>query len=121
MPGIPFAFIGKTDHVSWGLTVNYAETVDLFIEEVDFVKRTYVNAGKTEKLKVRREEINIKGEPSIWKDYFSTERGPIVELSPDLGSIVYHYTEVYPQNVSFSFKWVMHKQDLNIVSALNKI
>lgn len=59
IPGIPLNLIGRTDHVSWGITVLYSDNTDLYVEKVENNK--YFVDGDWRELRILKETINVKG------------------------------------------------------------
>ena len=86
LPGVPFVVAGHNQHVAWGFTNGFSDVQDLYIErlrrEGDRVEYEY--QGEWLPAQVVREEIKIKGEPSVFEDVISTHHGPVINtLSPD--------------------------------------
>lgn len=81
-------------------TVLFADSSDLYYENVDYEKGTYKVDGKDRKLIEREHEIKIKGEKSIKYTTYETHRGPITNaiFSKDLETPI-------EKTVPLSFAW----------------
>jgi len=77
--GVPGIIVGHNEYVAWGVTNLGPDVQDLYIE-----KRNPSNPyefeymGKWEPAKVYKEEIKIKGEPSVDYEVIVTRHGPII-------------------------------------------
>ena len=76
-PGRLGIVFGQNNDVAWSLTNTIADTMDLFVEQVE--RDTYEFEGETRPLDVVEEEIVVKGEDSPQRFVVrSTHHGPIV-------------------------------------------
>ncbi|KAL4459526.1 hypothetical protein ABPG74_018139 [Tetrahymena malaccensis] len=80
--GIPLIQNGRTDYAAWGTTVLFADTSDLYKEDIK--DNTYLVDGQWKELKIIKESIKIKGksEPHILEVKY-THRGPLVSYKFD--------------------------------------
>ena len=86
-PGIPYVVAGHNGCVAWGFTNGYPDVQDLYVEHLrripDGVQFEY--DGEWQDAEVRREEIRVKGGPSVVQEVIVTRHGPIInELAPGL-------------------------------------
>lgn len=73
VPGIPGIIIGRNDHLAWGATYAFMDTIDYFIEEI---RGGYFRSPQGWRpLKRRREFIYIKNKESKPLDIFETDQG----------------------------------------------
>lgn len=86
IPGAPSLVMGRTQHVSWGLTYGFADQIDYFFEEVrdGRVRRDNASSSPTSsdwvKLTVRDELLARKsGEEPVKLRVFASDRG-ILEI-----------------------------------------
>jgi penicillin G amidase len=82
LPGYPYVIVGHNRRVAWGFT-NVGPTVeDAYIETFN-VQGQYLTPDGWRSPEVRREIIQVKGQPDIDLEVELTRHGPIVsELSP---------------------------------------
>jgi penicillin G amidase len=94
--GIPGIIMGSNGHVAFGLTNNYADVTDLYIETlVEGKTDSYIFRGEERKFEIRREVIKVKGGEDVVLEVKSTVHGPIV-------------SDLYPElNAAVSLKWTL--------------
>lgn len=80
---MPNIFIGKTDKHAWGVTILFADISDLYLEEVDFEKKTYKVDNEDRKLESLVETIKIKGQEPLEYEVYKTHRGPLLNYKFD--------------------------------------
>lgn len=82
IPGLPMIQNGRTNFASWGTTVLFADTSDLYQEKVEGNK--YFVDGEWKELRVVKEEIIVKGRntPQIL-EVKHTHRGPLMNFRFD--------------------------------------
>jgi len=79
IPGVPLIIIGHNQHIAWGVTNTMADFQDSFIEKVDPANpRRYEHKGEWKDFEFSREEIKIKGKPSIFEEYARSVHGPVL-------------------------------------------
>ena len=79
-PGIPLFSLGKTPHMFWTITSALTDVSDLFREKLSENATHYLVDHKWRDLKIRIEEINIKGKTEPFRlEVKSTHRGPLVD------------------------------------------
>jgi penicillin amidase len=86
LPGVPFVIAGHNQQVAWGFTNGFSDVQDLYIERLrrEDGRVEYEFKGEWLEAHVVREEIKIKGEPSVFEEVISTHHGPIINtLTPD--------------------------------------
>jgi penicillin amidase len=79
-PAIP---TGHTGGMAWGITAACTDSSDLFWEEIDLERRTARGPDGPEPVEVLREEIAVRGAPSVIEEVVVTARGPIVSRALD--------------------------------------
>lgn len=84
-PGSPGFGIGRTNHIAWGATNGYSDSIDLYIEQVDPNNPdNYLDGDQSLPFTVREEKILIsdQGAPSGFRTQIltvrETTRGPII-------------------------------------------
>jgi penicillin amidase len=97
MPGLPFIFIGRNEHIAWGMTNAMADTQDIVLEEINPLNRSQYKFNQVfVDMDVSREEIRVKGEflrPAPMPEVIEirrTRNGPMLsDLGGPLGNIAY--------------------------------
>ncbi len=80
IPGLPFVFSGRNDHLAWGFTNAMVDDIDYVAERVD-PKNTnyYLDAdGRRVKFRYRRDTIRIKDRPDSLIDLRYTTRSCVI-------------------------------------------
>lgn len=77
LPLIPYPAMGHNYDFGWGLTMSYADDMDLYQEKIE--GETYEFHGKKKELKVHREVIKVRGKKDIIIDIPITVRGPVAD------------------------------------------
>lgn len=111
LPGQPLIISGHNDSIAWGLT-------NVMLDDMDFYRETinpedsgeYMFNGKWKKLKVKEEEIEVKGADPVGEKIRYTHRGPIVSGFKDVDEEV------------LSMRWVgnEYSNELRSVYHLNR-
>ena len=84
--GLPFVAFGYNRHAAWGITNQGADVVDVFIESVDWEKKTFLAGGRHLPLGAKKIEIAVKGRPPVSKTLYYAGRRPLLnEVFPELG------------------------------------
>ena len=84
--GLPFIVTGYNQHIAWANTNHGADLVDIFMETVDWERKTYRHNGKELPLKSRQEIFRIKGQDPVEKTIYYVGRKPILnDVFTDLG------------------------------------
>jgi penicillin amidase len=85
LPGVPGLLLGRTQHVSFGLTNAYGDSQDLYIEKIDPNNpQNYMDGEISRPLMLERKKINIKdkstasGQRQTSITIRHTRRGPII-------------------------------------------
>lgn len=63
MPGVPLVLIGRTRHLTWGITASLTDVSDLYREKIR--DDQYFLDGKWVPLKIENHKIQIKGNKTI--------------------------------------------------------
>jgi acyl-homoserine lactone acylase PvdQ len=80
-PGVPLVVIGHNDYVAWGVTNSAADVQDVYIEQLNEAKDSYLDKDGWKPLLKREETIRVRGRSEPEKlEFLWTSRGPI--LSP---------------------------------------
>jgi penicillin amidase len=83
--GLPFIAFGYNRHLAWGLTNQGADQVDLYVETVNWKKKTFVRSGAVQPLGEKTVEIKIKGKEPLKKTLYYAGRRPLLnDAIPDL-------------------------------------
>ncbi len=106
LPSIPLILIGATEGYSWGVTLAYVDGADLFIEKVNLDDKTYEFNGEKRPLKVREEQIPIKGGKVHTFEVFSTHHGPIISDTTPGVNVVLSSCDVSLQPSKYLEGWV---------------
>lgn len=83
IPGVPWVFIGRNDHVAWTLTAGLAgDNIDIYLEELCDVGAGfgsgYVFNGACRPYSARMEIITVRGAPSRTITVLRSVHGPVV-------------------------------------------
>ena len=87
VPGLPMILSGYNKHIAWANTNNNIDIVDLFVETIDWDKKTYRYQGQEFPLTGREEEFRVKGkkEPVRRKLYYAGGKPVLTDVFPELG------------------------------------
>ena len=77
--GVPGIAMGRTKHLTWGLTAAIADNSDLWEEELNEEGTHHFVDGKWQKLKIIEEVFKVKGKPDVTEKIKISHRGPLVE------------------------------------------
>lgn len=78
-PGLPGIVIGRSDALGWGLTVSYADDLDIFIEKLDPEDPTQVLTPEGyEPIVTRPSIINVAGQQPVTSTLRWSPNGPIL-------------------------------------------
>lgn len=77
MPGLPAPISGHNDKLAWGVTVTYADTLDLAIEDIDGAEKTFTVGDET--FAMARRTVRV-GHDKTARDVtlYATSFGPII-------------------------------------------
>ena len=78
MAGFPFVAFGYNHNLAWGLTNQGADIVDLFLENIDWDKKTCRRRGKVVPLAVKTFQIKVKGGEPVAKTVYYNGRRPML-------------------------------------------
>ena len=78
IPGVPVVWSGANRHVAWGATSAGAVTTDLFVETLDASGTRYHDGDAFTRLRVRQEQIRIRGASDEVLVVRETRHGPLV-------------------------------------------
>lgn len=78
VPGVPFHLLGHNGRIAWGLTTTYADTQDLFIEEVGPDGRTYRTPDGWAAFETRTETLGVRFGDPVEMTVRRTRHGPVV-------------------------------------------
>ena len=76
--GLPFIAFGYNRHLAWGLTNQGADMVDLYVETVNWEKKTVMHNGVEKPLGQKAVEIKIKGKAPVQKTLYYAGRRPLL-------------------------------------------
>ena len=84
--GVPFIVSGYNKHLAWGLTNQGADMVDLFVEKINWDKKTYRHRGKDIALTAKEHVFQIKKKGPVTKTIYYAGAKPVLsEVFKDLG------------------------------------
>jgi penicillin amidase len=87
--GLPFIAFGYNRHAAWGLTNQGADMVDLFVEKVNWERKTCLRNGAEVPLRAKTVTIKVKGKPAVEKTLYYAGRRPLLAgLIPGLTEAV---------------------------------
>jgi penicillin G amidase len=107
LAGIPFALVGRNDHLSWGLTMLLNDDIDFYKEDISNDK--YLSKGEWQKLKIAMDTIRVKGQADTLIELKYTAHGPIINSALRLESetqpisLWWTYTKCKNQNIDALF------------------
>ena len=79
-PGTPFLLLGHNGQIAWGFTTTYADTDDVFIEQIDPEDpNRYLTAGGPQPIVRREESIKVRGGETVTMNVSETHHGPILD------------------------------------------
>ena len=86
LPGTPGVWLGRNDHVAWGITNTGSDTQDLYIERLDASDATRViSPHGSERMRERREQIRVRGGQTVEYSARATRHGPVVsDANPEV-------------------------------------
>lgn len=91
LPGLPAVIAGSNRHVAWGFTNSYGDWLDWAVIDGRAQPQPWV---------LHREEIKIKGAPSVFLDVKDTAWGPIFEEGKDGRMLALRWTAHRPGSLS---------------------
>lgn len=102
--------LGRTKHLSWGITNPMADTSDLYREKVSDDDDYYELDGEKKKLEVLEYQIKVKDGESIKFKVRLTHRGPLLtsEVIKNAKLQAFNRLPVDGKGGSFSLAWVGH-------------
>ncbi len=103
MVGVPYVIAGHNEHVAWGMTALYADTQDLYVEQLDGKGNYKASDGSWKPLAVDHETIRVRGGNDVTVDVKSTAHGPL--LNPMLPK------ETRP----LALAWALYDPSLNVL------
>lgn len=84
--GLPFIVSGYNRNCAWGLTNQGTDMIDLFMEKIDWDKKTYRLNGRDIPLREKKEVFRIKGKKSVTRNIYYVGHKPVLtEVFKDLG------------------------------------
>lgn len=79
LPGTPLLTVGSNGRVAWGFTDAYIDTTDVIITETDNIAQSHYRTPQGwREIEERKEEIKVKGQPSVPFVARWTEWGPVI-------------------------------------------
>jgi len=91
LPGLPAVIAGSNRHIAWGFTNSYGDWLDWAVIDGNAKPQPWV---------VHREEIKVKGAPSVFLDVKDTPWGPIFEEGKDGRMLALRWTAHRPGSLS---------------------
>ncbi len=105
VPGQPFIVAGHNDRIAWGMTNVMVDDMDFYLEKLNPANANeYEFNGSWRPLKVRKEEIKVKGGRVIEKELKFTHRGPVVSALQNV------------RDQAISMRWVGNEESNEIRS-----
>ncbi|MBW2410102.1 MAG: penicillin acylase family protein [Deltaproteobacteria bacterium] len=121
--GLPFIAFGYNQHIAWGVTNQGADIVDIFIETVNWDKKTYLFNGSERPLRSKTVEIKIKGKGPIQKTFYYAGRRPLLnEVFTDLKEVIsIDWAGFNGMGISGFFELNRARNHAEFMAAANKI
>lgn len=124
IPGMPAIFVGRNNHLAWGVTMTGADDQDVNIIQLDDDNRYQSPTGK-KSLKTRQIDIKVKNGNDFSETVLSTPEGPIIDpvfygfkLDPqDNAHFIIQWTGLNTDDQYFDFQWSL--MDMQSVDELN--
>lgn len=80
--GILAYIIGRNEKMAWGITMTYAENIDLFSLKLNEQKTHYWYDGKWKPLEIEEVEIKVRGGEAVKYTRRKSHHGPIINATP---------------------------------------
>lgn len=90
LPGLPCVITGHNDQIAWGVTNLQADSLDLYLEQMDERNGRYMFQGKLEQAQLDRQVIGVRGGKPVQVDTWVTRHGPVI---------------LYENGKSYSMRW----------------
>jgi acyl-homoserine lactone acylase PvdQ len=118
-PGTPGIQMGKTKHISYGITAALADVSDLWKETISEDGTQYLVDGNWRDLEIEHQEIKIKGQDSKKIQVKWTHRGPLYNTNQLLSASVLFGGELPTpkEEYNLSLAWGGHRKGEDIVWA----
>jgi penicillin amidase len=79
LPGTPGVWLGRNDHVAWGITNTGSDTQDLYIERLDSADaKRVLTANGPQAMSERHEQIRVRDGETLDYVVRATRHGPVV-------------------------------------------
>jgi penicillin amidase len=78
LPGLPGVITGHNEQIAWGVTNLQADVMDLYMEQMDEGRGTYVYQGTLQQAKLDRQFIGVRGEAPVQLNTWVTRHGPVL-------------------------------------------
>lgn len=78
LPGVPCVITGHNNQIAWGVTNLEADGMDLYMEQMDEGRGTYVSQGTLQQAQLDRQMIGVRGEGPVQLDTWVTRHGPVL-------------------------------------------
>lgn len=100
LPGMPFIIAGHNEHVAWGFTALYADTQDLYVENMNG-HGEYEAADGWRAVEHVEETIHVRGGVNVGVDVQKTNHGPIISpmLKHENRALALHWN-IYDPTIS---------------------
>jgi len=86
LPGAPFLVAGSNGHVAWGFTNSYGKWLDLQLLECQSVSDAELRTHDgSVPLTSAREQIRVRGAPSVWLTIKTGSAGLLIQAQPEQG------------------------------------
>ena len=108
---IPFPILSHNRERVWGLTMSLTDDMDIYKEDIDLQKKTYVYKGEKRNLTERVEVIKVKGAPDFNLNVFSTHHGPVLD---------YALSETIAEK-SLALQWTFYDEDNDPLTTMFKM
>ena len=78
LPGVPCVITGHNNQIAWGVTNLQADVMDLYIEQMDEGRGTYVYQGQLQQAQLDRQIIGVRGDRPVPENIWVTRHGPVI-------------------------------------------
>ncbi len=114
LPGAPGVIVGFNEFLAWGATNTGSNTLDVFeIEFRDESRTEYLHDGEWKPMRMRMEEIHVRGDDPVIDTVLYTHHGPVTQPFDEKAA-----PDRFPQG--HAIQWIAHQPDHNVLLSVYK-